>query len=225
MNRTKLIELLEIDIELPMDSVKEHLKDLGIRPAMLWEEKPEIPMELSPSTAKHWRMAFRLVDLLGSESQRDLVRKISILSERFVKVLPFEHALQLISDIHHLCEGMEGDYVLTEELLELLHTVDHDIWKTYRGQAKGFISAKSIAGLLSFFEIEPVRVPAYNGKKGYRLADIRDAYERLDDFKAQREEMIERQKFGKKPPAPKVGTTESLKKLKALNLSSRIKKG
>ena len=221
MIRSKLDELFEVESNLSEKMVKEELQRVGLwPPRKLWATIPYIPEALSHSVADHWRMFFVVVDILGNEEQRNLVRQMAIVLGKHRRSQTFIEATELLHDIVQICKHNKENYVLTYQLLELLPNVEHGKWAAHKHQSP--IKAKSMAGMLRYFDIKPARVRY--GNKGYYLSEIRDAYERLDEFKAKHEEMMQREMLVKKPPAPKLKLTKDAKRLNRLKLSLRIKK-
>ena len=150
--------------------------------ARLAEADPDMPPVLFNRVADNWRPLIAVADAAGGEWP-ERARRVA---EAAAAQDPDESARTiLLADLRDLFDREPSGVLFTkEDILPVLAGMDHRPWPEWRNDKP--LSAKQLAGLLKPFRVSPGTVRRGDRTdKGYRRADLEDAFARyLDEASA-----------------------------------------
>ena len=141
---------------------------------LLTRADPEAPEELHDRAADNWRSLLALADVAGGEwpqRSRAAARTGSSAGGEDSSV-----RIRLLEDLRSLLVA-GGGRMFTQDILAELHEMEERPWPEWKAGKP--LSTRQLAKLLEPFGIKPLQIRIGNqSRKGYRLDDCRDAFER-----------------------------------------------
>jgi putative DNA primase/helicase len=164
-----------------METLKEKLARFAIDFGSKFEKlEPELE-ELGNRDADNWEPLLAVAELCGPEwYERIKQAAIAITDDTTAESID----IKLLRDIKAVFEARKAAQLATSDLIDGLAKMETAPWKHFsRGMC---INARQVADRLESFGVKPVQLgtkgPDGKNRRGYRLSDFADAFERyLDD--------------------------------------------
>jgi hypothetical protein len=145
----------------------------------LAEVEPEMPPGLVDRPADVWEALLALADQAGGAWPRDAREAALELNAARAEADP-SLGVALLRDLRAVFDAT--DALATEELLRRLHDLDESPWGAMPGKGAGAgkpLDARGLARRLRPYEVRPAHLRfGEETRKGYRRADLRDAWTR-----------------------------------------------
>lgn len=136
--------------------------------------EPSLPKELQNRDADNWESLIALADIAGG-NWAEKARQAAILATKKEPSLSINQ--ELLQDIRELLNDYSGRYIFSSILTDKLNHIDDALWRTYRG-GHGLSSRQLTNKLKEFSIISEDRRIGAAVKKGYKVEDFNDAFER-----------------------------------------------